>query len=215
MHTHQNSQSIVLPATVPGFEHVKRLWDSKLHAFKANIKPGEFYVTTSGEIISTVLGSCISVCVRDRTSGIGGMNHFMLPQQGAHHDAWDNSVVSESARYGDWAMEKLLNALYKLGAMKNRLEIKVFGGGNVLDCMTTNVGEQNIKFAKEFLKREGFAIDALDVGDIYPRKVVFFTKTGKVKLRKLTSQTKTLLEQENRYAKRIISKPGDGEIELF
>ena len=102
----------------------------------AKILPGEYYFTCKDMLIVTVLGSCVAACIRDRVTGIGGMNHFMLPAGGD-----PDSPVSASMRYGTYAMEVLINELLKSGARRENLEAKVFGGGNVLAGFTSiNVG---------------------------------------------------------------------------
>ncbi|MFT6857551.1 MAG: chemotaxis protein CheD, partial [Thalassolituus oleivorans] len=96
------------PKALPGFEHVNRYWDNVHQVWSAKILPGEFYVSTHGEMIVTVLGSCISACIRDRVLGIGGMNHFMLPVQNENSsENWGSNPVTQESRYGNWAMEFL------------------------------------------------------------------------------------------------------------
>src|SRR3954470_4591854 len=107
-------------------------YDRTFDCDAAKILPGEYYYTGKDMLIVTVLGSCVSACIRDRVSGIGGMNHFMLPDGG---DA-SNPLISASARYGTYAMEVLINELLKSGARRENLEAKVFGGGNVLRGLT-------------------------------------------------------------------------------
>jgi chemotaxis protein CheD len=179
----------------------------------AKILPGEYYFTHKDMLIVTVLGSCVSACIRDRVSGLGGMNHFMLPDGGA--DA--NSPVSASARYGTYAMEILINSLLKAGARRDNLEAKVFGGGAVLKGFTAmNVGERNAAFVQTFLRNERIRIVAEDLNDIYPRKVYFFPRTGKVLVKKLMqSHNDTLAKREIEYASRLKKQPVAGEIELF
>ena len=179
----------------------------------AKILPGEYYFTHKDMLIVTVLGSCVSACIRDRVSGLGGMNHFMLPDGGA--DA--NSPVSASARYGTYAMEILINSLLKSGARRDNLEAKVFGGGAVLKGFTAmNVGERNAAFVQTFLRNERIRIVAEDLNDVYPRKVYFFPRTGKVLVKKLMqSHNDTLAKREIEYASRLKKQPVAGEIELF
>lgn len=179
----------------------------------AKILPGEYYYTHKEMLIVTVLGSCVSACIRDRVTGVGGMNHFMLPDGGS--DA--GSPVSASARYGTYAMEVLINDLLKAGARRDNLEAKVFGGGAVLKGFTAiNVGERNAAFVLSFLKNEKIRIVAEDLNDIYPRKVYFFPRTGKVLVKKLMqTHNDTLAQRENEYATRLKSKPVAGEVELF
>jgi chemotaxis protein CheD len=188
-------------------------YDRTFDCEAAKILPGEYYFTQKDMLIVTVLGSCVSACIRDRVSGLGGMNHFMLPDGGADQ----NSPVSASARYGTYAMEVLINSLLKSGARRDNLEAKVFGGGAVLKGFTAmNVGERNAAFVQSFLKNERIRIVAEDLNDIYPRKVYFFPRTGKVLVKKLMqSHNDTLAKREIEYASRLKAKPVAGEIELF
>jgi chemotaxis receptor (MCP) glutamine deamidase CheD len=114
-------------------------------------------------LLVTVLGSCVAACIRDPKTGIGGMNHFMLPEGGGdQHD-----MLSSSARYGGYAMEVLVNQLVKLGASRNRLEAKVFGGAAVLRGFTTvNVGEMNSEFVLDYLRTERIRVVAEDLRDV-------------------------------------------------
>ena len=179
----------------------------------AKILPGEYFYTKENMLISTVLGSCVSACIRDRVSGLGGMNHFMLPDGGGD----GGSPVSASMRYGTFAMEILINDLLKAGARREHLEAKVFGGGAVLRGFTAiNVGERNAAFVMQFLKTERIPVLAEDLNDIYPRKVYFFPKTGKVLVKKLMqTQNDTLAKRELDYAKRLRVEPVGGDIDLF
>jgi len=178
----------------------------------AKILPGEYYFTSKDMLIVTVLGSCVSACIRDRTTGLGGMNHFMLPDGGG-----DGSPVSASARYGTYAMEILINDLLKAGAKRENLEAKVFGGGAVLKGFTAiNVGERNAAFVLSFLKTERIRVVAEDLNDIHPRKVYFFPRTGKVLVKKLMqTHNDTLVKREVEYASRLKKAPVGGEIDLF
>ncbi|GAA6134822.1 chemoreceptor glutamine deamidase CheD [Oceaniserpentilla sp. 4NH20-0058] len=198
------------------FEHVNRYYDSKLGVWCAKILPGEFYVTAHGEMISTVLGSCISACVRDVKLGIGGMNHFMLPLQNEHSSAqWGSNANTSETRYGNWAMEYLLNTLYKLGCTKKNLEVKLFGGGQVLASMT-DIGQRNILFVYDFLRKEGLNVKAADVGDIYSRKILYFPDTGSVKVRRIiTTKNETIIQREKGYLDSIRKQKDDSDIELF
>lgn len=188
-------------------------FDRRLNLDAAKILPGEYYVTTREMVLVTVLGSCVTACIRDRLSGIGGMNHFMLPE--GVNDLSD--PLSASARYGSFAMELLLNQLAKLGAHRSLLEAKVFGGGNVLPGMTAmNVGGRNAKFVVEFLAREKIRVAAQDLNDNYARKVYFFPKTGRVLLKKLRNlHNDTILQREREYTSRLKSTPVGGDVELF
>lgn len=180
----------------------------------AKISPGEYYFTDKDMVIVTVLGSCVSACIRDSVSGIGGMNHFMLPD-GASADK--DSPVSESMRYGTYAMEVLINQLLRNGARRENLEAKIFGGGNVLKSFTTmNVGDRNAIFVRKFLKEERIKVTGEDLLDIYPRKVYYFPRTGKVLVKKLKNMhNDTLVKREEAYASKLKVVDVGGEIDLF
>lgn len=190
-----------------------RYFDDHFNLDAAKILPGEYYVTGRDMVLVTVLGSCVSVCLRDKLSGIGGMNHFMLPDSSAERD----SPASASARYGAYAMEVLVNGLIKLGAHRTLFEAKVFGGGNVLPGMTvSNIGQRNADFALHFLSVEKIRVVARDLIDIYPRKVYYFPKSGKVLVKKLRNiHNDTIFEREMNYRSRLIKEEVQGEVELF
>lgn len=213
----QKSQP-VLPKALSGFSHINRYWDERQNVFAAKILPGEFYVSLAGEMIVTTLGSCVAACIRDRKYGIGGMNHFMLPVQGENSSPqWGSSAISAATRYGNWAMEYLINEILKNGGRRENLEVKLFGGGKVLNgIQTMDVGGRNIQFVMTYLRDEGIPVAAADVGDIYPRKVLYFPDTGSVKVRKLKRvENDTVFQRETTYSKQISQKPAEGDIELF
>lgn len=189
-------------------------FDRTFNAEAAKIGPGEYFYTSKDMVIVTVLGSCVSACIRDNKTGIGGMNHFMLPE-GAGADK--DSPVSESMRYGTYAMEVLINQLIRNGARRENLEAKIFGGGNVLRSFTTNnVGDRNAAFVKKYLKEEGIKVTGEDLLDIYPRKVYYFPKTGKVLVKKLKQLNNyTLVKREQDYSSKLQSNDVGGEIDLF
>ena len=179
----------------------------------AKILPGEYFYTNKDMLIVTVLGSCVAACIRDRITGVGGMNHFMLPDAGMDAD----SPVSASMRYGAYAMEVLINDVLKAGAKRENLEAKVFGGGNVVrGFVAINIGERNAQFVREFLKAENIRIVAEDLNDIHPRKVYYFPRTGKVLVRKLKEMNNnTLVNRDQDYAERLQKTPISGDVELF
>ncbi|HEY6773137.1 MAG TPA: chemoreceptor glutamine deamidase CheD [Oxalicibacterium sp.] len=186
-------------------------YDRTFDCDAAKILPGEYYYTGKDMLIVTVLGSCVSACIRDRVSGVGGMNHFMLPDGDA------DSPISASARYGTYAMEILINDLLKAGARRENLEAKVFGGGAVLrGFVAMNVGERNAQFVRNFLKTENIRIAAEDLNDIHPRKVYYFPRSGKVLVKKLRQlNNNTLVNREQDYANRLQSQNVSGDVELF
>lgn len=189
-----------------------RYFDKNFNTDAVKILPGEYYATQDSTLIVTVLGSCVSVCLRDPITRVAGMNHFLLP---ANKD--DVNFNSESARYGIYAMEVLINHLMKLGAGKQRLEAKVFGGANVLQQLRTNsVGAQNVAFIRDYLITENIKVNAEDLLGEYPRKVYFFPLTGEVKVRKLKSMhNTTILDRESEYRKKVSQAPTSGEVDLF
>lgn len=202
------------PRPLRGFEKINRYWDKTRDGVAAKILPGEYYVTTNDEFVVTVLGSCVSACIRDRLFGVGGMNHFMLPKS-FKEDEIRAGNVSDAARYGNFAMEHLINDILKNGGRRENLEVKIVGGGKIIANMT-NIGMKNIEFVKSFIEAEGLNLLGEDVGDIYPRKVVYHPRSGKVQVKKLRSMhNKTILDREERYMSQIETKPVAGEIELF
>jgi len=188
-------------------------YDRNFECDTAKILPGEYYYTGKPMLIVTVLGSCVAACVRDRVSGIGGMNHFMLPDGGGD----TNNPASASMRYGAYAMEVLINQLLKAGARRENLEAKVFGGGNVLRGFTSmNVGERNAQFVRDYLHTENIRIVAEDLNDVHPRKVYFFPATGRVLVKKLKQLNNyTLVRREQDYASRLNINTVDGDVDLF
>ena len=201
---------------VPGFEDIACSWDAGLKHWCAKILPGEFYITRSDEAITTVLGSCISACIRDPLAGVGGMNHFMLPEDTTQgKSTWLDSDAGLATRYGSFAMESLINGLLKLGARRERLEVKLFGGGHILD-VGIDVGERNIEFARRFVKTEGYVVAAEDVGLNVPRRVVYLPTSGKVRVKHLrTLECREIAQREQQYLRKTVDKPAAGEIELF
>jgi len=199
-----------------GYEEVlapNLYFDRNFNIQAAKILPGEYYVTKREMLLVTTLGSCVSACVRDKSNGIGGMNHFMLPENAQEQGGWGAS----STRYGTYAMEMLINQLLKLGARRENLEAKLFGGGAVIKNMSvTNVGERNAKFGMEYMKTEGIPVIAKDLLDIYPRKVYFFPSTGRVLVKKLRNfHNDTIANREREYSSRLVESKVEGDIELF
>jgi len=202
---------------LPAFAHMQRFWDPQMQHWTVKILPGEYYVTRGDDAISTVLGSCVSACVRDPVRNVGGMNHFMLPEEvsSGAGGAFD-SAAGLATRYGSYAMESLINDLLKLGATRERLEIKLFGGGRVLSGMT-DVGARNIAFVRNYVHLEGYSIAAEDLGGTQPRKVVYFPATGRAKMRRLRPvENRIISHHEQLYLASIRHQAaGGGEVELF
>ena len=205
-----------LPPTLNGFEHVNRYWDTVHDMPAAKILPGEYYVTRGGELVTTVLGSCVPACIRDRVFGTGGMNHFMLPIS-SDGKGWNGAadVLSTATRYGNYAMEHMINDILKHGGHKRHLEAKIFGGGRMLDALS-DVGAKNIDFVRKYLDIEGIPLLGEDVGDIYPRKVIYIPSSGKALMKRLKHlHNDTIIKREDQYRSEITHQPITGSVELF
>jgi chemotaxis protein CheD len=204
-----------LPEVCPGFSHINRYWDGQNLMPAAKILPGEYYVTRQNEIITTVLGSCVSACIRDRIVGVGGMNHFMLPISDGAGWVGVDDPVSAVMRYGNHAMEAMINDILSHGGRRKNLEVKVFGGAQILESIT-DIGGQNVEFVHHYLRKEGLLLLNEDVGDIYPRKVLYYPATGRVKMKRLKHlHNNTIVKRERAYRQVLDEKPVVGEIELF
>ena len=192
----------------------KFYFDRTFNIDATRILPGEYYATASNMLLITTLGSCVSACIRDTQTGIGGMNHFMLPENVQSPSVWGSS----SGRYGAYAMEMLINQLFKMGAKRQNLEAKLFGGGAVVKHMKiTNIGERNAEFGLDYLKAEGIPVVSQDLLDIYPRRVYFFPVTGRVLIKKLYNLhgDNTIISREQQYHARLKESSDEGEVELF
>lgn len=204
MTDHSDYQEVLSP---------NRYYDNTFDIEAIKLLPGEYYVTKKDIVLVTVLGSCVAACIRDKVTGVGGMNHFMLPDD----KSGNANPVGAAARYGTYAMEMMINQILKTGAKRSNLEAKLFGGGQVLQGFTvTNVGERNVEFALEYLKNEGIRVVAKSLLDIYPRKIYFFPATGKVMLKKLRhANNDTIIEREFEYGSRLRNADIQGDVELF
>jgi len=176
-------------------------YDSHFKNEAVKVLPGEYFVSTEDILILTTLGSCITACLWDRVAKVGGMNHFMLPQGS-----------SDSGRYGSFAMELLMNELFKMGATRGTLEAKVFGGGQVIGSINSkdSVGKKNTSFILEYLKTERIALVSKDVLDVYARKVCFLPATGKAMVKRISTNNAAALEAQEHGAAQIIVPPGAG-----
>jgi chemotaxis protein CheD len=194
------------------FSHIRRMQDTRFPYEIAVILPGEYFVSSEPMVVYTVLGSCISVCLRDPLVNVGGMNHFMLsaPTSGGGHDSW-----ADSGRYGSFAMEMLINEILQRGGKKDRLEAKVFGGGKIYDG-AMDIGAVNAAWALDYLEREGVPLLKANVGDVCPRKVYFFTDSGKVLLKKLDRLVaKAIAKEEGQYQQKLQHAPVQSDVTLF
>ncbi|MEE4384271.1 MAG: chemoreceptor glutamine deamidase CheD [Pseudomonadales bacterium] len=196
---------------LPGFGHVRRYRDPQDGGACARILPGEYYVGRAGERVVTVLGSCVSACLRDATAGVGGMNHFMLPESDGS-PVWGDAL-SAATRYGSHAMERLINDVLRAGGRRERLEAKLVGGGHVLQ-IETEIGAANVAFARRYLRTERITLLAEDVGGVRGRRVVYDIGTGRVRVKPVVDAL-ALLGQEQGYRSELAQQPLDGGVELF
>lgn len=203
---------------LPEFSNINHYWDNQRESVVAKILPGEFYMTRDNVAIATTLGSCISACVWDIKANVGGMNHFMLPitQKEAHEVNWgQRGMTSDATRYGNFAMEHLINLILKNGGRRVNLRAKVFGGGKVLKQMS-DVGQRNIDFVLSYLKEEDIHVEGSDLGSFYPRKVLFEPMTGRAFIKRLDNlHNDTIVKRETDYRSSIDNTSVDGDIELF
>jgi chemotaxis protein CheD len=194
--------------------HIQRRFDARINATVAILHPGDYCIAGAGEMLGTVLGSCVSACIRDARLRIGGMNHFMLPSNQPDSGALWTSTAWVATRFGNVAMERLINEILKRGGQRAHLEVKLVGGGKVLDALT-DVGARNIRFAREYVRTEGFRLLGEDLGDVYPRKVLYDPASGAVRVKRLPRSSRALLIEEVRYLRDVDQGPAGGEIELF
>jgi chemotaxis protein CheD len=189
----------------------RRYYDPRFDATIITVAPGEHEITSvKTEIVATVLGSCIAVCLRDPQIGVGGMNHFLLPKN-------NGADANAGERYGDTAMEVLINGLLKRGARRNQLEAKVFGGARVLSGATMlAIGDGNIAFVNEFLRVEGIPVLSKDVGGTRSRRIHYQPSTGRAWVQHVQPSTRDSgHEQELAYLNRLKSQPVAGEVEVW
>ncbi|MGB1238546.1 MAG: chemoreceptor glutamine deamidase CheD, partial [Pseudomonadales bacterium] len=197
------------PRVLPGFESIQAFWQPKWKRYCVKIKPGEFYVSGESIVITTVLGSCVSACIYDEHCGIGGMNHFMLPQSG------QSSNLSRSMRYGLFAMEQLINEIMKHGGKREHMQVKITGGGNMLNSYG-GVGAQNIEFIQNYIKEEQLQLSGCDLGGTSARKIAYFPDEGRMLVNKIgANESLNLVESERSFRERATSSVDDTEVELF
>jgi chemotaxis protein CheD len=191
---------------------IRRYHDPHFGATAVKVLPGEHYITRIGdEMIVTVLGSCVAACIRDPGTGVGGMNHFMLPE--SHDGQWGRA--SASLRYGNFAMEHLINEILKQGGRRGCLEIKVFGGANVLRN-GANIGHQNAEFIEAYLKAECLPIAARHLYGTLPRRIHYFPSSGRVSMLELHREADfAIIDIEQNYREALEQAPIAGSVELF
>ncbi|MEP7206011.1 MAG: chemoreceptor glutamine deamidase CheD [Casimicrobiaceae bacterium] len=184
-------------------------FDHKFQTQALKLLPGEYQVAPADTMLVTVVGSCVAACIRDTRLGIGGMNHFMLPDGGAA-----DGPGSESARYGVYAMEVLVGKLLKLGVDREHLEAKVFGGGTLLETAKRSVGERNAAFVLRFLRGQGIRIAAQDLLGVHPRKIYFFPDTGRTLVKTLRAlHNDTIVQRERDYRARLLGESSAARVD--
>ncbi|WP_223824381.1 chemotaxis protein CheD [Candidatus Enterovibrio escicola] len=179
---------------------MRRFYYPNKQMMMVQVQLGDVYVTSQRELISTVLGSCISTCIWDPCVALGGMNHFMLPFGDENNiKEWDPSQWrSHAARYGNYAMELLVNTMIQQGAVKDRLRVKLFGGGFVIENKV-RIGNENIIFILDYVASEELIVISRDLGNVYPRKVIFDPMTGQAWVKKLRGYYNNMEIGENYY----------------
>lgn len=197
-------------------DEVKRFYDPRFKATSVMVLPGRHYVSAAPEeMIVTLLGSCVAACIRDPVTAVGGLNHFLLPES----DSGQWGQANAAMRFGNHAMETLINDIIKRGGERSRLEIKVFGGARVIEgASSLSVGQRNCEFVEKYLQNEGFSIIAKHLGGPSPRRIHYFPVTGKVNMLLLRrGPDNDLFKKEREYQSTI--KTGDdddaGDVELF
>lgn len=186
-------------------EGLRRYLNHQDNHWYVQIMQGDFYVTdTPHEVLTTILGSCIAACIRDPSIGVGGMNHFLLPES----DGEDRNA----SRFGVNAMEVLINDILKRGGERSRLEAKLFGGANVINAMS-DVGSRNVAFARQFLSDEGISVAGGDIGGTMPRRIQFWPVSGRARQLAVRVNPQELQERERIQSNRGAA-PAD-DLELF
>lgn len=155
-------------------------YDYKLKSYIVNIYAGECYIGGENEIISTVLGSCVAICLHDVKLQIGGMIHYLLPL------ANKKKTLIKPLNFGDKSFDFLIESLLKKGANEKNLVAKIFGGANVISIEIENkIGELNIIYAKKMLEKRNIKVLSEDVGGVLSRKIFFFPGKNKVFLKEV------------------------------
>ncbi len=194
-------------ATDAGQGAPRRFLNAADGCWHVQLTQGETYVTADPrEVLTTLLGSCIAACIRDPLAQVGGMNHFLLP----HGSGGDRDAM----RYGVNAMELLVNGLLKRGALRGRLEAKLFGGANVIAGLS-NVGSGNAAFAERYLADEGITLVGGDLRGIYPRRIQYWPCSGRARQMAIAASDRSqFVERERRaLAQTPIAEAND--VELF
>ncbi len=177
---------------------MKQYFSTKVNRPVYEIMAGEYVVTNDrNSVLTTLLGSCVAVCLIDRVNQVFGLNHFMLPGKFTA----GQPVPTNDSRYGTCATDMLINDMMQSGAERKFLEAKLFGAGKVLDNKVYNVAKNNAEFIQQYLLKLKIPILASDLGRNYGRKILFFCDSGEVYVKKVTefSATPEALERERQF----------------
>ena len=180
------------------FRGTRRFYNAKYAMHVVKVFAGDWYISgRDDEMLTTILGSCVAACIRDPVLRVGGMNHFLLPGDDA------SGFAPGAARYGAFAMESLIKAIVEAGGDASRLEIKVFGGANIVQDADP-VGSRNAQFVREFLRNGGFKIAAEDLEGALPRSICYYPASGETRVRPLRRKDDLkVAEEEARYARDV------------
>lgn len=179
--------------------------ESRAITKRVHVVQGDHAISTGdpGEMMTTVLGSCVAACIRDPQARIGGMNHFLLP---------GDSAQADDVRYGVYAMEVLINALLTAGAKRHRLEAKLFGGGRMMQGLS-DVGASNARFAKSFIENEGITYLGGSLGGDAARRIQFWPYDGYARQALIDGALEKEVKRERKVAEVVTADGGD--LELF
>lgn len=199
----------VMPASLFGSQHLDVYWRERWKCYGVSIKQGDYCVTDQPIVITTILGSCISVCLYDKSTGFGGMNHFMLPKKN------DDKDMYRPFRYGVFSMEQMVNQFLKQGSNKAHLQAKVIGGAKMMGELS-KIGQLNIDFIMQYLSDEKLPLVSQDLGGDQGRKLAFFPNSGRLLVSKIAQiENSKLIERETKIFNKdeqLITQHG---VELF
>jgi chemotaxis protein CheD len=175
---------------------------------RVHVGQGENYVSSDPDLmLSTILGSCVAACLRDERLGVGGMNHFLLPEAGG-----SSNDPAAASRYGAYAMELLINGILRAGGRRETMSAKIFGGARMFDDLQ-NIGASNAAFAERFLRDEGIPIVASSLGGRSARRIHYWPATGKALVRAVEDADAVKASERKRV--RELPPVVDGSVELF
>ena len=172
-----------------------RYFDNRLQKEAIKLLPGQYYATASDKALVTILGSCVAACIFDQEKKIGGMNHFMLPEL----NLTTNLDACLATKYGIHAMNMLIDQLVHLGARRNKLMAKAFGGGKVLPgFVQQDIGRVNAEFVLDYLDNANIPLISSDLMSTYARKIYYFPADGSVYMKRIREfNNTTLYERES------------------